>query len=213
MNNKLRKEIGITLIALTVMLIVLVILAAVTIVQIKNSGIIETMQLAKEVYHNSEIKENLIIDNAAYISSGRAEIDAIKKEILDAAYPVGSVYITVENNNPGDTIGGTWERVSEGRTLFGAGTLGTNTYTAGQTVNAGLPNITGFVGLSLWSYAASGAFYNISHSDPNHNNARGSSGTHEQDIYMNAARSSSIYGASNTVQPNAYVTYMWKRVE
>ena len=44
------------------------------------------------------------------------------REILDAMYPVGSVYITADKNNPGNFIGGTWEQFGQGRTLIGEGT-------------------------------------------------------------------------------------------
>lgn len=44
------------------------------------------------------------------------------REILDAMYPVGSVYITADKNNPGNFIGGTWEQFGHGRTLIGEGT-------------------------------------------------------------------------------------------
>lgn len=44
------------------------------------------------------------------------------REILDAMYPVGSVYITTDKNNPGNFIGGTWEQFGQGRTLIGEGT-------------------------------------------------------------------------------------------
>lgn len=37
-------------------------------------------------------------------------------------WPVGSVYITYNNNNPGNFIGGTWERFGQGRVLVGQGT-------------------------------------------------------------------------------------------
>ena len=42
--------------------------------------------------------------------------------IKSAMYPVGSVYITYNNNNPGNFLGGTWVRFGQGRTLIGEGT-------------------------------------------------------------------------------------------
>lgn len=42
--------------------------------------------------------------------------------IKSAMYPVGSVYITYNNVNPGTFLGGTWERFGQGRTLVGEGT-------------------------------------------------------------------------------------------
>ena len=40
---------------------------------------------------------------------------------LDRAFPVGAVYITFNNNNPGNFLGGTWVQFGQGRTLMGVG--------------------------------------------------------------------------------------------
>lgn len=45
-------------------------------------------------------------------------VNSIKNEM----YPVGSVYITYNNVNPGTFIGGTWVQFGQGRTLIGQGT-------------------------------------------------------------------------------------------
>lgn len=42
------------------------------------------------------------------------------KFTLDKIYPPGSVYITLNPDDPADTIGGTWERLEEGRFLISA---------------------------------------------------------------------------------------------
>lgn len=41
---------------------------------------------------------------------------------LGMAFPVGAVYITYNNNNPGDFLGGTWTQFGQGRMLMGQGT-------------------------------------------------------------------------------------------
>lgn len=48
--------------------------------------------------------------------------DKLINSIKSAMYPVGSVYITYNNVNPGTFLGGTWERFGQGRTLVGEGT-------------------------------------------------------------------------------------------
>lgn len=45
-----------------------------------------------------------------------------KREFLDLAYPIGSIYMSMDLKNPASLFGGTWEQVSE-RFLFGASSL------------------------------------------------------------------------------------------
>ena len=46
----------------------------------------------------------------------------IKKIVLDAYYPIGKIYITVGNENPNETIGGTWTKFGSGKCLVGVDT-------------------------------------------------------------------------------------------
>lgn len=50
---------------------------------------------------------------------------------INSIYPVGSVYTTLTNTNPGTFLKGTWEQFAQGRTLVGEGTGndGTNSQT------------------------------------------------------------------------------------
>ena len=57
--------------------------------------------------------------------------------ILSMVYPVGSVYISVNDVSPEQFLGGKWVKISQGRVLQGA----SGTQTAGTEVSAGLPNI------------------------------------------------------------------------
>ena len=56
--------------------------------------------------------------------------------LVNKMFPVGSVYITATNTNPGTFLGGTWTQIGQGRTLIGVGTLGDDTYAAGNTGGA-----------------------------------------------------------------------------
>ena len=55
--------------------------------------------------------------------------------ITDMIFPVGAVYITYNNNNPGNFLGGTWIRFAEGRTIFGVGTSSKDTRGETLTIN------------------------------------------------------------------------------
>lgn len=142
--------------------------------------------------------------------------------VLLQVYPIGSIYITTNNVDPSQLFGGTWERISEGRTLFGAGTLNGITYTAGNTVAAGLPNLSGMAGRSYSDYNLNNTGYDVYVTGPfyqNESDAWGTTsntqaGTNDavRNIRFDASRQNSIYGNSTTVQPNAFVVYIWKRI-
>ena len=124
-----------------------------------------------------------------------------------AAYPVGSIFQTVSTTSPAALFGGTWEQIAFNRVLMGAGTG----YTAGSTVEAGLPNITGsFVAdVKKGEHKVSGAF--------TAGNVIASTGEYNSfsDVYkfsLDASKSNAIYGRSATVQPAAYYVHIWRRV-
>lgn len=135
-----------------------------------------------------------------------------------AAYPVGSIFQTVSTTSPAALFGGTWEQIAFNRVLMGAGTG----YTAGSTVEAGLPNITGSfttkstdVGGSPFSgdaniLSANGSLA-FSEKSASYGGYTGHSGS-QYNIQFDASRSNPIYGRSYTVQPAAYYVHIWRRV-
>ncbi|AAV30180.1 minor head protein [Lactobacillus phage LL-Ku] len=79
-----------------------------------------------EVYDQSD-KLIAKLDNTGVRTYG----DSFKindRSIFDMIYPVGSIYISVNNVNPSVLFGGTWEQIQD-RFLLGAG----STYSAGST--------------------------------------------------------------------------------
>ena len=46
---------------------------------------------------------------------------------LNKAWPIGSIYMTMSNQNPADLIGGTWKQISQGRFIMGAGSIDNKT--------------------------------------------------------------------------------------
>ena len=150
-------------------------------------------------------------DFPSYVWKEVAFVDNAK--LLNKIYPIGSIYISVNQTSPASFIGGTWQALDEGRTLWTTTTAGQG----GTTVSAGLPNIEGAVNsvttATTWDTeaTANGAF------------SLGSSivqmaTTGQQGwkgfltpMYFDANDSNTIYGNSTTVQPPAYRVYMWKR--
>lgn len=118
--------------------------------------------------------------------------------------------------SPASFIGGTWERI-EDCTIWGA----SDTYPAGTTVEAGVPNIKGTAIFRPYNsqyktgvlWGSTGAFsYKQDNTENSESIAVSDFATHNQTFYFDASASNSIYGASNTVQPPAYCTYIWRRV-
>lgn len=130
----------------------------------------------------------------------------ITLDLLQTVYPVGSIYIGTMAVCPLSALFGTWELVAGGRVLQGSDA----NHSAGSTIEAGLPNITGFT--DWWSYGTgtnnpTGAFF----TSITANNSPDSGSNPGQLLNFDASRSSSIYGNSTTVQPPAFVVNIWKR--
>lgn len=126
---------------------------------------------------------------------------------LNALYPVGSLYITTQNTSScpiASLISGSqWQLVAQDRALWGGNGSNANT-----TIAAGLPNITGNLGVSEWGNdITSGAFR---HDGTQFRNADYDGWTNT--FTFNASRSNSIYGQSSTVQPPAYRVNVWRRI-
>lgn len=176
---------------------------------------------------DKKANKDVILDedgNAIFYS--KAEVEAKIKEILAAQREEDLARIKFwasdDPTSPASFIGGTWERV-ENCTIWGA----SDAHPAGTTVEAGLPNITGYAytrGVDsdsstkqsvIFDDGAGGAFsvlndvseytsfYDILTKNGKNNSAK---------LSFNASTSNPIYGASDTVQPPAYCMYIWRRV-
>jgi len=62
---------------------------------------------------------NKIEDDLAGRNQNWEELENFLENLVDAIYPVGSIYISTTNNNPGGWIGGSWEAFGAGRCLVG----------------------------------------------------------------------------------------------
>lgn len=160
-------------------------------------------------------KDNVLDPDGNAIFYSKAEVEAKIKEILAAQREEDLARIKFWASNdptsPASFIGGTWERI-EDCTIWGA----SDTHPAGTTVEAGLPNIEGVFAL----IGQNGAFIKSGYttgcfelgSSTNVCVPQGQTETNTGSTVFRASRSNSIYGASDTVQPPAYCTYIWRRV-
>lgn len=144
-------------------------------------------------------------------------------DIIDIIYPIGSIYLTINSQNPSEIIGGKWELWGEGKTIVGVDTSQTEFDHVEKT--GGEKNHL----LSI-------------HETPSHTHAlepNGSAysfawGSNKGNVYVNvnaiggASPSGTNYlythqgewnqtGASGSTQPHnnlqPYITcYMWKRI-
>lgn len=140
---------------------------------------------------------------------------AVKRALLDA-HPVGSIYLTIKDENPSTKFGGTWEKLPASVCLQTADT----THGAGTTIAAGLPNITG-TWTSTWdvpsrgfyNLSTTGAFYSVSDASRKGRIKGENSGDQINMGYpcFDASKSNAIYGKSTTVQPPAYALIAWRR--
>ena len=144
--------------------------------------------------------------------------------MLDSVFPVGTIYKGTMATCPLASLisGSTWTLVASDRVLQGS----SSNHTAGTTIAAGLPNITGS---SAWacngfcdrSYSSQGSTYNNSSGALYATKDGGAYaligangpdlGSANTKVNIDASRSNSIYGNSTTVQPPAYVVNIWER--
>lgn len=145
---------------------------------------------------------------------GDGKSATIQNLILNTVYPVGSIYLSLQDISPSSFIGGSsWERLPEGKALWTASSGISITDDSVNLIGAGLPNITGYFrnaqGYGLYGNVG-GAFSKDSSIVPSFQAVESLTGSPQIDF--SASRSSSIYGNSDTVQPPAYKVYAWKRI-
>ena len=93
----------------------------------------------------TEVISLAVQDNTNNIAALSNQISNIKSTIFDDIYPVGSIYMSVNNTNPSNLFGGTWTQLKD-RFLLGAGSTYTNGSTGGSATQrlsaANLPSHT-----------------------------------------------------------------------
>ncbi|MBR1605579.1 MAG: hypothetical protein IJ660_05690 [Alphaproteobacteria bacterium] len=148
------------------------------------------------------------VNNLLATKADSTDVNNAITAMLEGLYPVGSIYIGTTSTCPIASLisGSTWTLVSSDRVLQGS----SSSHTAGSTVEAGLPNITGTIGNRIEASTnptATGALYVTTTSG----GGEGNGNYRYFGMGIDASRSSSIYGNSTTVQPPAYVVNIWQR--
>lgn len=147
-------------------------------------------------------------------------LDRRIKAMIDVLYPIGIVITTATDNTPkpGEEYGlAQWEEIGQNRVLQGCSTG------AGNTIEAGLPNITGEFYLRPLS-DGNGISWNDRHgaieskivANPDDASASIANGTEYKPmsgLFFDASKSNGIYGKSSTVQPAALKVHFWKRIK
>lgn len=142
---------------------------------------------------------------------------------INSIYPIGSVYISLTETNPGTYLKGIWEQFGQGRTLIGEGTGddGSNTmsFTAGSTGGNYEHNHT--YGIKLNDYYSNISNLNLRNSDGSWQggvndgrlNAYVNSACQEGNKEVNSQTYRIEANTSNSKTMHPYITvYFWKRV-
>lgn len=109
-------------------------------------GAVITAQAAGGIVNTNGL--NTILGD--YLTTSTLNNYITKTELLDLVYPVGAIYISINNVSPATLFGGTWEQIQD-KFLLSAG----STYTAGST--GGVASHTHDYGIAFNGY-----YYNIS---------------------------------------------------
>lgn len=118
----------------------------------------------------NSVKENtsstkLLVANGSTVMY--RDWNKLVNSIKSAMYPVGSVYITYNNVNPGTFLGGTWVQFGQGRTLIGQGTGNDGSTSMSFTANntGGKYNHDHIYGIKLNEYYSAISNFNVRKSD------------------------------------------------
>ena len=161
--------------------------------------------------NSQQIATTAFVQTSVNTRTTPSDVSAAISTTLAALYPVGSIYIGTQSTCPLASLisGSQWQLVAQDRALWGG-----NGSNANSTINAGLPNITGYFGsgcLMNWQESQYGGALYRGTQGTTPQNAGGTDGGTNGTIAFDASRSNSIYGSSSTVQPPAYRVNVWRR--
>ena len=107
---------------------------------------IDLTKTVKEIITTMKTAIDNLNTDVDSLNNLNTDVDSLKSEILLAAHPVGSYYISDKATDPGTLFGGTWKMLAPGLTLIsqGKGTdkFGSFEFVAGQTYGERLHQLT-----------------------------------------------------------------------
>ena len=77
-----------------------------------ESEVADMKNILTNIQQNLESKQSIVTAGTGVTITNNSiavDLTALKTQLLDMIYPIGSVYITIGNSKP--ALGGTWERV------------------------------------------------------------------------------------------------------
>ena len=206
---------------LTTIFILLLLFSIIYTIFISNSNNYNNIIYANSLTNNRV----LYIDDSGKLATTEIEKEDIirKQDLLNMIYPVGSIYISVNNVSPASFLGGSWEKIEDGYYLRASDS------DVGDKLEAGLPNIIGTfqqgpknIAANAFAeaeaiYGLSGAFLGSTYSnvliDIDGAYTRSTNSTRANVVNFNASKSNPIYGNSNTVQPKSIKVSIWMRTK
>ena len=168
---------------------------------------------------------NVLENGEVYFSYDSSTTSTFNQALLNALFPIGTIYQTTSSTNPGVLFGGTWSQDGlEGRMLIGAGTdysPGSTGGAASVTLTAaqsGMPAYTsGYDGIHA-HVAMTLKIYNkavVSGSNRTHFDSAGGAGTSTRTSSAAGSHrhwtASAAASAAHDNMPPYLVVYMWKR--
>lgn len=157
---------------------------------------------------NKNSEEKFTVDPNKAIGSGLIEVNGT--DLFKQIYPVGSIYMSVNNTNPSNYFGGTWVAWGSGRVPVGVNTNDTSFSTVEKTGGAKTHTLTVNEMPSHSHrivYTNNGKELSLDDGGSNYNLSWGSSGCGNGNVIANSTGGGQ---AHNNLPP--YITcYMWKR--
>ena len=176
---------------------------------------------------------NLIVNSITTNSGGSSSGGMTESEVIDLIYPVGSIYMSVNNVSPSTLFGGTWTQIKD-TFLLAAGDTYTNASTGGEATHTltttelpshshGIPSLSGTTGGAgahnhavIGTSATAGGSGVFCETWANRSNDRNGYtagvGDHSHSVTTNASNTNaSGSGAAHNNMPPYLTVNIWKR--